>query len=219
MRSRPQPARFIAGMIFLTMLPSTAAPVATAADAPAKPVAPAAKADSVEAALAAALRAKWEPIVELYGQEETNQFSLRVLDKNAKETGVVAFKECWKYDRQSKAWAKLEVKPVDPVKIVPADKKPQTENPDSQLIVDLPIKLQDVGLYYIKWTVDDVPGVTYARLGPPARNRKPPPAKPRPGEKLEDVPVDVNTAEMAVIPDPTYHTGEGSKALPATRAK
>lgn len=160
----------------------------------------------------AAVRAKWEPIVQLYGQEATNQFSLRVLDKDAKFEGQFVFKELWKFDVEKKQWVRVSDKRQE-VKLVPADKKGVDADVDSQQMAELPVMLQDVGLYYAKWTGDGVECTTYARLGPKSR-QKPALGKPPAGHYAEDVPVNVNKAEWMVIPGPQYFTGEGSLPVP-----
>jgi hypothetical protein len=159
-----------------------------------------------------AIRQKWENIVQFYGEEESNQFSLRILDRDAKEEGQFLFKEIWNYDREKKEWVKMNA-PERAVKVVPASQKPKLSPPDSQVLTDLPISIQQVGLYYAKWTIDGIACSTYIRLGPRARDRKDP-GKAPPGHMKDDVPLNTDNAEIQIIPDPRYHTGEGSLPLP-----
>jgi hypothetical protein len=161
-----------------------------------------------------ATRRKWESIVVFYGQEDTNRFSLAIQDANAKEEGEFHFKEVWKYDRQKKEWVKMNAA-AKATKALPANKRPRgADGPvDAQILVDLPIQIQDVGLYYAKWTLNEIPCTTYMFLGTRARDRTIP-GKAPPGHKVEDVPVSVDKSELQIIPDPQYHTGEGSLPIP-----
>ena len=158
-------------------------------------------------------RRKWENIVQFYGQEDTNLFSLAIYDRDAKDNGEFHFKEIWKYDRDKKEWVKMNAA-SKVVKAVPANQRNRTEGPvDAQILINLPIKIQDVGLYYAKWTIDGVSATTYMRLGPNARDKTSPGKAPT-GYMVEQVPVNTDKAEMAIIPDPRYFTGEGSLPLP-----
>jgi hypothetical protein len=192
-----------------TGLLPVAGPAAWAADAAAPP---APSPEVAKARAEAAVRVKWESVVQLYGQEATNQFSLRVLDKDAKFEGQFVFRELWKFDVAKKEWVRISDKRQE-VRLMPADKKPADADPDSQQLAELPVQLQDVGLYYAKWTGDGVACATYARLGPRARQKKVL-GKPPPGYRVEDVPIDVNGAEVMFIPSPQYFTGEGSLPVP-----
>ena len=161
----------------------------------------------------AAKRSKWQNIVQFYGQEDTNLFSLAIYDKDAKEEANFQFKEIWKYDREKKEWVKMAAAPKT-VKVVLASQRNRTEGPvDAQILINLPIKIQDVGLYYAKWSIDDIACTTYTFLGTRARDRTVP-GKPKPGYKVEDVPVSIDKSELQIIPDPSYFTGEGSLPLP-----
>jgi len=160
-------------------------------------------------------RKKWENIVQFYGEEDSNRFSLRIFDQDAKEEGQFHFKEVWKYDREKKQWAKMEA-PSKMTKVVPAAQKPKDAPPNSQALADLPITIQDVGLYYAKWDIDGIACATYMRLGPTARDRTSP-GKAPPGHMVEQVPLNTDKAEMQIIPDPRYFTGEGSLPLPGKK--
>lgn len=157
-------------------------------------------------------RRKWENIVQFYGEEDSNRFSLRIFDNDAKEEGDFLFKEVWKYDREKKEWVKMTAVPKA-TKVVPASRKPQDAPPNSQVLADLPITIQDVGLYYAKWTMNGIACTTYMRLGPNARDRTSP-GKAPPGHMVEQVPLNTDKAEMQIIPDPRYFTGEGSLPVP-----
>ncbi|QOV87353.1 hypothetical protein [Humisphaera borealis] len=160
-----------------------------------------------------AKRIKWQNIVQFYGQEDTNLFSLAIYDRDAKEEANFQFKEIWKYDRDKKEWVKMDAAPRV-VKVQLASQRNKAEGPvDAQILINLPIKIQDVGLYYAKWSIDDVACATYTFLGTRARDRTVP-GKPKPGYKVEDVPVSIDKSELQIIPDPSYFTGEGSLPLP-----
>lgn len=186
----------LAAMVAAPALPSMAQPAAAAADAKEEQ----------------AVRQKWENIVQFYGEEESSRFSLRILDRDAKEEADFVFKEIWKYDRENKKWVKMDA-PPQARKAVPADQKRGDAPPDSQVLAELPIRIEDVGLYYAKWTMNGVPCATYMRLGPRARDRTDPGKAPA-GYMKDDVPISVDKAELQIIPDPRYHTGEGSLELP-----
>jgi hypothetical protein len=157
-------------------------------------------------------RAKWEARITFFGEEETNLISLRILDRDAVEEGDFALRSLWKFDVDKNAWAEVQL-PKQVVRIRTKDRKPEGSPPDSQVLADLGIKVQDVGLYYVHWSVDGVKGSTYLRLGPQAQSRKPPGAA-GPGQKIEDVPVNIDNAKLMVIPDPQYHTGPDCPPVP-----
>lgn len=162
-----------------------------------------------------ATRQKWQGRIQFFGEEESNKFSLRIFDKDAKEEGKFVFLEVWKFDREKKEWVKMDAARRE-TKAVPANQKPKESPEDSQILVELPINIQDVGLYYAKWTIDGIPCANYMRLGPRSTTRTSP-GKAPPGSKVEDVPLNVNKAELMIIPDPIYHTGEGSKPIPGKK--
>jgi hypothetical protein len=157
-------------------------------------------------------RRNWEAIVDFYGTEDSNRFSLAIHDRNAKEEGQFHFKEIWKYDHQAKKWVKMDVA-AKIVKAVPASEKPKDSPNDAQILVELPIQIQDIGLYYAKWEIDGIPCATFTPVGPRARDRTVP-GKPGPGERIMDVPITIDKAELQIIPSPEYHTGEGSLPVP-----
>lgn len=146
-------------------------------------------------------REKWENLIQFYGEENTGRFSLRVLDKETKETGSFVFLSFWKYDPTKNEWVKMKDGPKQSRILLPKD-KPADAPRDSQVLVELPITIQDVGVFFAKWTVNGVEGSTFTRIGPhaPRKEQKVPDRKP--GEIITDVPLDHNKAELRAIPDP-----------------
>jgi hypothetical protein len=146
------------------------------------------------------IRQKYEAIIQFYGEEDTGRYSLRILDENAKETANFEFRSFWKYDVEQKAWIKLDGNPQR-TRIVLPKEKPADAPADSQVLATLPVTQKDVGLFFIKWTVNGVDGVTYTRIGPRARGEQPA-LKAGKDQTVADIPIDLNKAVRMVIPDP-----------------
>ena len=130
------------------------------------------------------------------------------------ERARIKYTELWKYDPDGKKWVKVD-DGAAAVQIVPVKEKPDSAPPDSQNIADLPMKQNEVGVFWAKWRVNDsVEGATYCRIGPSlvgkAREEamKNPPKAP-PGYLIVEVPLSINKAELQAIPDPRTHTGQG----------
>jgi len=84
-------------------------------------------------------------------------------------------------------------------------KDPQDPNADPvQILAELPIDKDRMGLFYARWAVDDVRGSTYFRIGPGLREKDNPILHeiPPEGKILAIVPIDISHAEAAIIPDP-----------------
>lgn len=203
------------------LLASFAAPPAWAADGD-KPAqrTPAAPADRPGMNEKVRERMQWEARITFFGEEETANWSLRILDVSAPpESAKVKLVELWKVDIGTKKWVKID-EGAPAVTIFPLKQKPATAPPDSQLIADLPLKQNDVGLYYAKWRVnDDINGATLTRIGPglvgdAAKAAKDNPPKVPRGMMAAVVPVDVHKAELMVIPDPQVGTGQSVKEPP-----
>lgn len=173
-----RPAEFTAGLLVLWMC--VAAGPASQPSADAK------------------VRQKWENAILVFGDDSTGQWSLRLRDKDVDAPHQFHFKDLWTYDRQSKQWVKCKSTPSDMV-VAPAA-HPQDE-PD-QVLVDLPIDPETVGLFYARWRMDDITGATFFRLGPAPQNSAAPADKPRPGTMRANVPVDKTHSVPEFIPDP-----------------
>ena len=144
-------------------------------------------------------RQKWENAVLVFGDETTGEWSLRLRDKDVDEPHQFHFKDLWTYDRRSKQWVKYKSTPSDSMIAPPAQ---QQDEPD-QVLVNLPIDPETVGLFYARWRMDDVDGATFFRLGPIAADKSPAPAEiPRPGTMRANVPVDKKHSVPELIPDP-----------------
>ena len=149
---------------------------------------------------AAKARQKWEAAVLVFGDETTGEWSLRVRDKDVDGPHQFHFKDLWTYERAKKQWVKCASKPSDAVMAPPAQKKGDDE-PD-QVLVDLPIDPEKVGLFYARWRVDDVDGATFFRLGPGPADRSAAGEKAQPGQMRAAVPVDKAHSVTELIPDP-----------------
>jgi hypothetical protein len=147
-------------------------------------------------------RQTWENLIQYYGEEETGRFSLRVLDKETNVTGSFVFLSFWKYDRDTNGWTKLKDGPIRAKVVLPQD-KPKDSPKDSQVLVELPITIKDVGVYYAKWTVNGVAGGSFTRIGPHAPRGSGAGIVAKKGEILTDVPIDPNHAEVRAIPEPS----------------
>jgi hypothetical protein len=146
------------------------------------------------------VRKKYETLIQFFGEEDTGRYSVRIFDADVKETASFVFLSVWKYDRDQKSWVKLDDKPQRARIVLPKD-KPADSPPDSQLLANLPITQKDVGVFFVKWTVEGVEGSTFTRLGPRARGDQPA-VKAKANEMVTDVPIDLNKAERIAIPNP-----------------
>jgi hypothetical protein len=168
-------------------------------------------------------RLQWEARIVFFGEEDTGTWSLRVQDKTVRERNVLQYTELWKFDPGAKKWVKVD-DGAEAVRILPPAEKPETAPQDTQLIAELPIQPNTVGLYYAKWRVNNrTDGATLCRIGPgltgkdarPATDRAP--QKVPPGMIPEVVPLSINKAELMVIPDPRLSTGQAMKGEPTSR--
>jgi hypothetical protein len=214
--SRP----FLRGsLILLALLAIVPGPreTARAADPPANARAKDAKAERDRE------RLQWEARIVFFGEEDTGTWSLRVQDKSVRERNVLQYTELWKFDAGTKKWVKLD-DGAEAVRILPPAEKAETAPQGTQVIAELPIQPNTVGLYYAKWRVNNqIDGATLCRIGPgltgkdahPATDRAP--QKVPPGMIPEVVPLSINKAELMVIPDPRLSTGQAMKGEPTTR--
>jgi len=193
---------FLALAMASALLPSLPA-TARAADAPAAKGA----SDAHQQML------KWFSKITFFGEEETGAWSLRIYDKDATERATIKCTELWKYDVDGKAWVKVN-DGAPAAKIVLANEKPANSPPDTQVIADLPITANSVGLFYAKWRVNDsIDGATMTRIGPglvgrAAKEAAENLAKPPEGYIYQVVPLSLNEAKLLTIPDPRKHTGQ-----------
>ncbi len=160
---------------------------------------------------ALAKRLKWEAVVTLYGEEDTNEYSLRILDRSVTEPADFVFHSLWKYDAATNAWTKLTDDEQTSKIYLPAN-KPVDSPVGNQLLAVLPMKLSDTGLFYATWTVNGVDGSTYSRIGPTTHQKRPDLGKIPTGTLAEQVPLNINKAEWRIIPDPRIHTASTKPA-------
>lgn len=165
---------------------------------------------------------RWEQLIEFFGDELLENWSLRVRDTNANERATFKYLELWKYDLRAKKWVKIDEGPSEAVIVPPGEKPASAPFPDSQLLVELPIKVDEIGLYYVKWRINEkTDGGTFTRLGPSTVTKQVTtlPSGVPAGMMLTLVPLDKNNAERQLIPDPRYHTGQAAKATTQPAAK
>ena len=148
------------------------------------------------------VRLKWENAVLFYGDEDTGQWSLRIRDKDVDQQHEFRFRELWQFDWPSKKWVKISTTPSTTT-MLPAADRPKDSGPPDQILAELPIADDQMGLFYAKWNVDEVKGSTYFRVGPGLKEKSPlQKKKPPEGKVLGIVPIDINHIEAAFIPDP-----------------
>jgi hypothetical protein len=163
-------------------------------------------------------RYRWEQLIEFFGDEATNRWSLRIRDANAKEHATFRYVELWKYDLNEKKWVKVDDSIQEAKIVLPNEKPNDSPYPDTQFLADLPIAGDDMGLFYAKWRVNGkTDGATFTRLGPSTVTKQVTtlPSSVPPGMMLTVVPLDKNRAERQLIPDPKFHTGQGGPPAPA----
>lgn len=212
--STPLWRRATAAASLLGMVAAAAASLPSVASAQTRP-APRPQQDANAAA-----RQKWEAIITFWGQEDTGAFDLRAPDKQVTEPGTFRYVNLWKYDLDGKKWVKIDDRAKTTNIVLPANKPVQSPE-DSQLLTDLPITFEQVGLYYVNWQINGIDGGTMTRIGPNVLGKQQTP-KPPAGSIVADVPVDGSKAVRVVVPDPRFNTGQIAKetpkpAVPATR--
>ena len=172
-------------------------------------------------------RFRWEQLIEFFGDGNLGTWSLRIRDANAKERATFRYLGLWKYDLAARKWVKVDDGPADSPIVPPNEKGGNAPYPDTQLLVELPLKVDDLGLYYAKWRVNKTEGGTFTRLGPSAVTRQvtPLPTRVPDGMIVTIVPLDKNNAERQLIPNPRLHANlpnepaASNPAAPATRPR
>jgi hypothetical protein len=164
----------------------------------------------------AAERQKWEAIITFWGQEDSSAFDLRAPDKQVTEPGTFRYLSLWKYGVEEKRWVKIDDRAKTVNIVLPADKPPNSPE-DSQLLTDLPVTFEQVGLYYVNWQINGIDCGTMTRIGPNVTGKQPT-MKPPSGSIVADVPVNVNKAERMIVPDPRFNTGQPPRETPRPAA-
>ena len=158
----------------------------------------------------AAERAKWQNVITFFGEEDTGRYSIRIVDNAVTEAASFKYLELWVYDLTEKRWNKVDER-VQSARIVLPRDKPQDAPEGNQLLANIPVTQETIGLYYCKWQVNGIDGVTLTRIGP-GHVGKPVDLGPIPaGMIVADVPVDKSHGERMLIPDPSTHTREPAK--------
>ena len=157
-------------------------------------------------------REYWENAIFVFGDEDTGRWQLHVHDAAVKRRTQFKYLELWQYDRKTKQWVKVDDN-ASAYTMLPAGEK--KEEGKEQVLLELPIEPDFVGLFYAKWRVNEVRGGTFFRLGPGLREHSPmEKQKPPRGMVYSPLPIDLKTAEPAFVPDPRIAC-EGDR--PATR--
>ena len=189
----------IAAFGFVVILSGLAALPAGAAPASRPARAAAADANAAE-------RAKWESVVTFFGEEDTGNYSIRILDRSVTETANFKYLELWMYDVAEKKWLKVDDR-IQTTRIVLPKDKPQDSPEGNQLLAEIPVNQEKIGLYYCKWQVNGVDGATLTRVGPGHVGKPVNMGKIPDGMIVADVPVDKNHGSRMLVPDPRIHTG------------
>lgn len=152
-------------------------------------------------------RLKWENAIVFFGEEDTGNYSIRILDKSVTAPATFRYLELWEYDVKEKTWLKIDNRQQTTRIVLPKD-KPADAPEGNQLLADIPVTQDKVGLYYCKWQVNGIDGATLTRIGP-GHAGKPPALGPTPaGMIATDVPLDKNHGTVMFVPDPRTHTGK-----------
>jgi hypothetical protein len=152
-------------------------------------------------------RAKWEGRILFFGDEATGEWSLRVHDADVDAQRQFRLRQLWTYNRESKRWERMGTHVLSAWMLPPGKTKqdPDAEpDPDhTQTLAELPIEKDEVGLFYAKWSVDDVRGATFCRIGTGLDKKSDyvhkPPAE---GQIWVVLPVDINHSVPAFIANP-----------------
>lgn len=152
-------------------------------------------------------RAKWENRIQFYGDETTGEWSLRIRDADVDTKRLFRLRELWTYSRESKRWERMTTDALSAWMLPPGKKKAEPgeeADPDpTQTVANLPIDKGQVGLYYAKWSVDDVRGATFCRIGTGLDKKSDYVHKPAAeGQIWVVLPIDVNHSVPAYIPSP-----------------
>ena len=149
-------------------------------------------------------REAWEKLIEFYGDEATNDWSLRIEDKNVTKRATFVFLELWRYDSTAKKWDLVDQPHMDTAIVLPKDKPADKADEDTQILYNLTeIQKGMYGLWFAKWRADGVSGANFIRLGPARAPRKGgEDERPPTGWLWEVVPLNLNKAEMQMIPEP-----------------
>lgn len=161
-------------------------------------------------------RVKWENRIVFFGDEATGEWSLRIHDSDVDAQRLFKLLELWTYNRESKHWERTGTEVLSSWMLPPGKKKqdPDAEpDPDAtQILAELPIDKDQVGLFYAKWAVDDVHGATFCRIGTGLEKKseyvhKPPPE----GQIWVVLPIDLNHSIPAYIPIPEIACRSGTQ--------
>jgi hypothetical protein len=206
-------AGLVLAAIVLTGSPLRGADAPAKADGPARADAPPKPQVSAEQKA----REHWESVVLFYGEEDTGEWSLRIDDKNVRDRGWFELMELWRYNREKKVWEKLPTEKIQTAIVMPKD-KPSDAPEGTEILVELKqIRPGRAGIWYAKWRVDGIEGATLMRVG--STTTPPPKGKPPKGTIPITVPITLEKAEPAFIPDPRINCVAAGAAKSDAEAK
>ncbi len=97
-------------------------------------------------------REAWEKVIEFYGDEATNDWSLRIEDKNVTKRATFVFLELWRYDSSAKKWNLVDQPHMDTAIVLPKEKPADKADEDTQILYNLTeIQKGMYGLWFAKW--------------------------------------------------------------------
>jgi hypothetical protein len=158
-------------------------------------------------ASADAERLKWMNRVIFFGDEATGEWSLRIHNRDVDTQRQFKLRELWTYNRDSKHWERMGTTVLSAWMLPPGKvKQDPADDPDpdpTEILAELPIEKDEVGLFYAKWTVDDVEGATFCRVGTGLGKKSDYVHKAPPEGKIWVVlPIDQNHSVPDFVPNP-----------------
>jgi hypothetical protein len=169
-------------------------------------------------ASADAERLKWMSRIQFTGDEASGEWSLRIHDRDVDIQRQFKLRELWLYNRDSKHWERMGTTILASWMLPPGKKKSDAapgDDPDpdpTQILAELPIDKDQVGLFYAKWTVDDVQGATFCRIGTGLEKKSDYVHKAAPEGKIWVVlPVDLTHSIPAFVPNPEVACRSGQR--------
>ena len=166
---------------------------------------------------AEAERLKWMSRIIFFGDEATGEWTLRIHDRDVDVQRQFKLHELWTYNRQTKHWERTGTTVLSAWMLPPGAKKKQDPDaepdPDStQILAELPIDPDQVGLFYCKWTVDDIEGTTFCRIGTGLPKKEDYVHKAPPeGQIWVVLPIDLKHSIPAFVPNPEIACKSGHK--------
>lgn len=165
---------------------------------------------------ATAEQLKWANRIIAFGDEATGEWSLRIHDRDVDVQRQFKLHELWTYNRDSKRWERTGTTVLSAWMLPPGKiKHDPNDDPDpdpTQILAELPIDKDQVGLFYAKWTVDDISGTTFWRIGTGLEKKSDYVHKAPPEGKIWVVlPIDLSHSIPAFVPNPEIACRSGKQ--------